>query len=230
MSTETTETTETAGTTRIKPIYNPKKGQSKKGRPPNLDEIKQKIASCQVDIERTYLKIGRLLLEVKQIKPHGQWIPWINDNTALSISKAQRLMKVAHWMDGNAAPVPHLTFTQAYILCRLSPKELEEFGDYINGMENVKGMSKRELGAKVRDFLKLKNGKSSAVHVPKQTEVHASDKDNLLNRLCQIRSEVSEIASLFDGDSDEYDDFATDLCDLCQTIIQKLSPEDVESI
>lgn len=161
---------------------------------------------------------------------HGEWLEWLKDNVDMSICKVQRLMKVAHWMDGNEAPVLYLSFTQAYILCRLSKKELEDFGNYINGIEKVETMSKRELESKVRDFLKSKDGKTSIIQVSQQAEVHASDKDDLLNRLDQIRSEVSEIASLVDGDADEYDVYTANLCELCQTIIQKLSPEDVEDI
>lgn len=197
---------------------------------PDLESIKIEIKKYQENSNEAYLKIGLLLLEVKRIKPHGQWIPWIQDNTELSVCKAQRLMRVAAWLDKNEAPMPHLTFIQAYILCKLSQKELEEFGEFISGMEKVKGMSKRELEAKIRDFLKQKRRKSSTVQAPQQAEVRTSDKDDLLNRLDQIKSEVTALANLVDSASDKYDVFAVELCELCQTIIQKLLPENVENI
>ena len=89
-----------------------------------LSIIKEKIIQCQEKGEQSYLEIGRLLLEVKRIKPHGQWIPWIKENTDFSICKAQRLMRIAKWIDGNEAPVPHLDFSKAYILSRLTGNEM----------------------------------------------------------------------------------------------------------
>lgn len=214
-------------TTAIKPVHRSNEDPPKKNHPPNLDEIKQQIALCQKDIENSYQKIGRLLLEVKKIKPHGQWMPWINENTELTICKAERLMKVVRWMDGNEAPVPHLTFTKAYILSRLSSKDLDEFGEFIGGIENITGMTKRELEAKVRDFLISKEGKSST----KQAKTHVSDGDNLLKAFEQIKNGLSEVEQFVDdGDSDKYGVFVTEICEICQTVIQKISPEDAESI
>lgn len=36
-------------------------------------------------------------------------------------------MRVARWMDGVEAPVPHLDFTQAYILSRITASDLKSF-------------------------------------------------------------------------------------------------------
>lgn len=213
--------------TGIKPVHNPRMDSPEVIPSQDLDAIKTKIDSLQKDIEKSYLEIGRLLLKAKEIHgKHGKWLGWVQENVDLSLCKVGRLMKVARWTDKHEAPVPDLTFTQAYILSRLTQKELVEFWDFINGKENVTSMSKRELEAEVRDFLKSKDGKSSA----KQVKAHASDKDSLLKLLDQIRNGVSELDHLVDDGSDKYDVFTAEICELCQTVIQKLSPEDVESI
>lgn len=41
----------------------------------NLEAIKIEIKKYQESSNKAYLEIGRLLLEVKRIKTHGQWIP-----------------------------------------------------------------------------------------------------------------------------------------------------------
>ncbi len=216
---------------KLTPITNPNKDSSGVNQPQCLDDIKQQIASYQNNIEKSYLKIGQLLLDTKKLfGKHGEWLKWLQDNVDFSVCKAERLMKIARWSDENTAPVPDLTFTQAYILCKLTQKELNEFGEFIKGLENVKGMRKRELEAVIRNFLKSKNEKPSTDQSSQQAESPISTKNDILERFDQVKSEVSKLANLIDDASDEYDTCAADLCDLCQSIIQQLSPEDVENI
>lgn len=198
-----------------------------------LSIIKEKIIQCQEKGEQSYLEIGRLLLEVKRIKPHGQWIPWIKENTDFSICKAQRLMRIAKWIDGNEAPVPHLDFSKAYILSRLTGNDLETFlrrFHHVGGKcaKNVESMTKTELAKAVHNYLKSKGHKSSSAQVSQQAESHTSTEDDFLNRFGRIKSDVSKLASLIEDNSAGYGTFATELCELCQEIIQQLSSDDVE--
>ena len=192
------------------PITNPNMDPPKISHTQDLDEIKDKIISLQNDVEKSYLEIGRLLLKAKEINgKHGEWLGWVQENEA---------------------PVQGLTFTQAYLLCKMSQQQLAEFGDFINGLDKVKDMTKRELEAKIREFLKWKNGKSSTAQVSQQAEPQTSTKDGLSERFDRIRNDVSELASIINGTSGLYDTFASELCEVCQTILQQLLPEDVESI
>ena len=198
-----------------------------------LSIIKEKIIQCQEKGEQSYLEIGRLLLEVKRIKPHGQWIPWIKENTDFSICKAQRLMRIAKWIDGNEAPVPHLDFSKAYILSRLTGNDLETFlrrFHHVGGKcaKNVESMTKTELAKAVHNYLKSKGHKSSSAQGSQQAESHTSTEDDFLNRFGRIKSDVSKLASLIEDNSAGYGTFATELCELCQEIIQQLSSDDVE--
>ena len=198
-----------------------------------LSIIKEKIIQCQEKGEQSYLEIGRLLLEVKRIKPHGQWIPWIKENTDFSICKAQRLMRIAKWIDGNEAPVPHLDFSKAYILSRLTGNDLETFlrrFHHVGGKcaKNVESMTKTELAKAVHNYLKSKGHTSSSAQVSQQAERHTSTEDDFLNRFGRIKSDVSKLASLIEDNSAGYGTFATELCELCQEIIQQLSSDDVE--
>lgn len=102
--------------------------------PRELEDIEKEIAKCQQDCEQSFLTIGQLLLEAKKEvkKKKMDWLEWIQANVDFSICKAQRLMRVAKWMDGNEAPVPHsnlahLDFTKAYILSRLTNEDLKTF-------------------------------------------------------------------------------------------------------
>lgn len=215
----------------FQPVHNSNLDPSKESGPPRLEEIKVRILSLQKDIEKSYLELGCLFLEAKKVfGKRGEWLDWLLNNVDFSICKVERLMRVARWIDKNEAPVPELTFSQAYLLCKLSQKQLEEFGKFVNGLDKVKGMSKRELEAAIRDFLKSKVGEIAADPVSQQTEPQSTAKDDLGDRLTRIRAEVSELANLVDGSSGVYDTFTTELCEICHTIIQRFSSEDAESI
>ena len=115
------------------PITNPNMDPPKISHTQDLDEIKDKIISLQNDVEKSYLEIGRLLLKAKEINgKHGEWLGWVQENVDLSVCKVERLMRVARWIDKNEAPVQGLTFTQAYLLCKMSQQQLAEVGDFIN--------------------------------------------------------------------------------------------------
>jgi len=64
--------------------------------------------------------------------------------------------------------------------------------------------------------------------VSQQAESHTSTEDDFLNRFGRIKSDVSKLASLVEDNSAGYGTFATELCELCQEIIQQLSSDDVE--
>ena len=198
-----------------------------------LNNIKGEIAQCQKNYEQAYLEIGRLLLEVKRIKPHGQWIPRIRDNTDFSVCKAQRLMRVTVWADENEAPVPHLDFTKAYLLSRLTGNDLKSFLQnlyHVGGKcaKNVESMTRKELEYAIRNYVKSKGRESLSTQETQQVESHALAEDEFLDRFGRIKSDVSELATLIGSDSAGYGAFVSDLCELCQDIIQRLSPDDVE--
>lgn len=199
----------------------------------DLETIKIEIKKYQESSNEAYLEIGRLLLKVKEIEAHGRWIPWIKENTDFSICKAQRLMRIAKWIDGNEAPVPHLDFSKAYILSRLTGNDLETFLQrfhHVGGKcaKNVESMTKTELAKAVHNYLKSKGHKSSSDQGSQQAESHTSTEDDFLNRFDRIKSDVSKLASLVEDNSAGYGNFATELCELCQEIIQQLSSDDVE--
>lgn len=199
----------------------------------DLEAIKIEIKKYQERSNEAYLEIGRLLLKVKRIKPHGRWIPWIIDNTDFSVCKAQRLMRVAVWADGNEAPVPHLDFTKAYLLSRLTGNDLKSFLQnfhHVGGKytKNLESMTRKELEDAIRNYVKSKGRESPSTHRSQQVESHALTEDEFLDRFGRIKSDVSELATLIGSDSAGYGVFVSDLCELCQDIIQRLSPDDVE--
>jgi aspartate aminotransferase-like enzyme len=70
------------------------------------------------------IKTGKLLAEAKKAVPHGQWLPWLKQNCALSARSAQGYMRLAerfgHLPPEKAQRVAHMSLRNA--LARLSEK------------------------------------------------------------------------------------------------------------
>lgn len=194
----------------------------------SLNTIAEEIKEHQKTSNESYLGMGRLLKEAKDQfgKKHGEWLKWLRENVDISICKAQRLMRVAEWLDGNEAPVPHLEFTKMYILSRLTKEDLKTF---LEG-KHIEDMSKRDLQKAISEHLRERSSKSSTIEAITQQQVNGSTENNLRQRFDKIQNEISELASLVDNDSGAHDAFAADLCELCQSIIQQLSSGDIEEV
>ena len=190
-----------------------------------LEEIKAKIKGCLDTSNDSYREIGRLLLEAKsQFGKYGEWLNWLQENVDFSICTAQRLMRVAEWVNSNKAPVTHLDFTKAYILSRLTKKDLDAF---LEG-KDIESMSKRDLESAVRDYLKSKiqNTEPSADPAPPKTGVPDSPTNGLSDQFERVKRDVLEFANLVDSDSDMREAFAAELCEMCQSVVQRLSSEE----
>lgn len=217
---------------KLKPVRNPnldcdttEKGSVKNPSTRSLETIAEEIKKCQDTSDESYLKMGRLLLEAKnRFGKHGEWLKWLQDNVDIPICKVQRLMRVAKWVDSNEAPVPHLDFTKAYILSRLSREDLEAFKkDW-----QIEDLSKRELKRAVHNYLLEKASMSPAVAFTTRQQAKTKTEDDLRQRFDKILSEVAELASLVGNDSGTHGEFAVGLRELCQSILQRLSTEDIE--
>jgi len=91
---------------------------------------------------------GKLLLEAKESIPHGQFIPWMEENCAsVSVATAQRYMKLSKEIPKNGM-CGFKTIRQAYLACgvikpkpqtqRAAPQvattTASEAGDYLSGI------------------------------------------------------------------------------------------------
>lgn len=208
----------------------------------NLDTIRKDIIRYQENYAQSYLEIGRLLLEAKNVfGKHGEWIKWLKKNVDLSITKAQRLMKVAEKFP-DKAPVPFLDYSKAYILTALPERDIEAFMRIIYPVGGkpkfVKDMTKRELETVVRNYLKSKRDKASATLPSTNSESDAGKKMNpnsldvnFSTRLESVKSYMDELVELIEKQADDLstrDALAAELRHLCSDIMQKLPQEELE--
>lgn len=118
----------------------------------NLSTIVKRVGEYQNRINESYLEIGRLLARAKyRFSKCSDWHAWVQENLDITISKAQRLVRVAEWIDGNQITIPRLNFTKAFILSRLTDGELDHFRS-INDIENIPS---DKLTIKVRNYINM---------------------------------------------------------------------------
>ena len=92
------------------------------------------------------LTIGRCLIEAKDMLPHGEWLPWLNERVELSERTAQKFMRLAQkW--SNPSALADLGATKALMLLALPEEERDEFIED----HNVIDMSTRQLEQAIRE-------------------------------------------------------------------------------
>lgn len=205
-----------------------KKGDVENPNTRSLEEIEEEIKKYKKTSDESYLEMGRLFLEAKNKfgKKHGDWLKWLQDDVKdISICKVQRLMRVAKWVDGNEAPVPHLDFTKAYILSRLSGKDFKKLQENkLQKGKQIETMTKQELQDAVRDYLRDKPRKgTSTVKTTAQQQSNVSTENSLQQRFEKIRDEVSELAGLVKENPGEYEQLAEELREF---VVQQFPPKD----
>ena len=129
-----------------------------------LDTLKQKIEELQESYDQSYLEIGRVLIQAREVyKGHGDWTKWLKENVPFSVRHAQRLIRVAEMLASDDATLVSqlgLTSSKAYILTRVSKNDIDYFLHTffpVGGKKKpVKDMTKRELELVVTEFLKGK--------------------------------------------------------------------------
>ena len=118
--------------------------------PPAQGRTIEVITDEILDAKRTggeaILTIGRCLIEAKEVLPHGEWLPWLNERVELSERAAQRFMRLAReW--SNPTTLSDLGASKALALLALPPEEREQFAQE----HNVIDMSARQLKQAIRE-------------------------------------------------------------------------------
>ena len=92
------------------------------------------------------LTIGRCLIEAKEMLPHGEWLPWLNEKVEFSERTARNFMRLAReW--SNRQALADLGAAKALTLLALPAEEREQFMED----HNVIDMTTRQLEQAVKE-------------------------------------------------------------------------------
>lgn len=94
--------------------------------PRTIEEVTQDILRSKAQAARAFVEIGRGLIEAKELLPHGEWLPWLQERVQFTPRHAQNFMQLARAYP-NAKSISHLDMSKAQIILRLPDAEREEF-------------------------------------------------------------------------------------------------------
>lgn len=111
-----------------------------------IETITDEILDAKRTGGEAILTIGRCLIEAKDMLPHGEWLPWLNERVELSERTVQKFMRLAQkW--SNPSALADLGATKALMLLALPEEERDEFIED----HNVIDMSTRQLEQAIRE-------------------------------------------------------------------------------
>ena len=111
-----------------------------------IETITNEILDAKRTGGEAILTIGRCLIEAKDMLPHGEWLPWLNERVELSERTAQKFMRLAQkW--SNPSALADLGATKALMLLALPEEERDEFIED----HNVIDMSTRQLEQAIKE-------------------------------------------------------------------------------
>lgn len=137
------------------------------------------------------LTIGRCLIEAKDMLPHGEWLPWLNERVEFSERTARNFMRLAReWT--NRQTLADLGASKALTLLALPAEEREQFMED----HNVIDMSARQLEQVIRERDEARKAAEEAkeeVNTAEQARAKMAEDMALLNaRLTGAREDREE--------------------------------------
>lgn len=120
----------------------------------DIETITAEILTLKQTAGDAIIDIGQRLIEAKEMLPHGEWLPWLNEQVEFSERAARRFMQLAReWT--NRPALANLGATKALTLLALPPEEREQFisEHHMVGGEDktVIDMTSRELEQAIRE-------------------------------------------------------------------------------
>ena len=208
-----------------------------------LSTIKSNIDRLQEQYAQSYLEIGKELLRAKDLfGKHGDWLAWAKTNIDMSITKIQRLMRVAKTFKDSAS-VSYLDYSKAYILTAIPKTDLEGFLRqmyHVDGQDlrkSVEHMTKSELKKVVAAYLLKKRKKSAATNATAiedkdEDDVGVETESNVNTCLDGIKAYAKKLVEHIDGlrdDSGTRDMVINELNELLENTVNALSISDMEA-
>ena len=151
------------------------------------------------------IEIGRRLVEVKAMLPHGQWGTYIKEQVGYSQSTANNLMRIFEEYgtaqqsifgpEANSQAIGNLSYTKALRLLALSADEREAFVEE----HQVEDMSTRELEAAIKErddaLRRAEEDRAEREAAEQAREKIAQDMALANERVAQLSRELEELRS-----------------------------------
>ena len=94
--------------------------------PRTIEEVTQDILRSKAQAARAFIDIGKGLIEAKELLPHGEWLPWLQERVQFTPRHAQNFMQLAREA-ANTKSISHLDMSKARLVLELPAQEREAF-------------------------------------------------------------------------------------------------------
>ena len=111
-----------------------------------IETITGEILDAQQRGGEAILTIGRCLIEAKELLPHGEWLPWLNERVSYSERTARRFMQMYRKLSNRPA-LADLGKSKAMALLAMPEKDRDEF----LAENNVADMTTRQLEQAIKE-------------------------------------------------------------------------------
>lgn len=151
-----------------------------------IEEISADIRVHAQNMARSYIIIGRDLIEAKELLGHGKFLPWLRE-MGFGVSAADKWMRLASEVDADS-PLAELPPTKVMALLSLPAAEREEFAQ-ANNVDSKSAAEIKKLIAE-RDQLKKERDEArenwntyqgSAIHWKQEADFRAQRIEELQN-------------------------------------------------
>jgi len=152
-----------------------------------IETITGEILQLKTDAGNAIIGIGQRLIEAKELLPHGEWLPWLNDQVEFSERTAQDFMRLAReW--SNPQTLADFGKAKALKLLLLPSAEREEFMQ----THDVPNMSTRELEDAIRE---RDEARKRAEDAEKRIELVEAERDCASASADKLKERVKELES-----------------------------------
>lgn len=150
------------------------------------------------------IELGRRLTEAKEMLPHGEWGPWLEERVSFSQDTAGRYMRLfREYADGqtslfgaevNSATLRNLSVSKALALLAVPAEEREEFAEE-HQLDKLSTRQMKELMKQLEEAMDAKEIAEAALAGERlEKEQIAAERDDLARQVMDLESRPVEVA------------------------------------
>jgi len=195
-----------------------------------ITKLTSEILIYKQQTAQNIIEIGKRLIEAKEMLPHGEWLPWLQEKVEFTERTAQRFMKAANEFS-NTTSMSYLGTTKVFALLDLPEDQRQDFIE----SNPVEDMTTRELKAAIaekkrleKELEDLKNKEPEIIERVIEKPTTPADYFSSKRRLAEMEAKTKELeeqikhveeqkklyerkANLYESDANKYEVIKRDI-------------------
>ena len=162
-------------------------------------EIRSFTASMLVNI----IEIGRRMVEVKAMLPHGEFLPWLKENTGYSSSTANNFMRLYEEYGAdqgclfgaelNCQTFGNLTYSKALALLSVPKNEREAFAEEVDAENRSTRELKEAIAARDAALKQAEEAKQRFLEEKETSDALLDENDSLREQVKELEARAKDV-------------------------------------